>query len=111
MSKPKAKKAKKDGADADGDGPSTSKKKKWLTYVGPSFNLSYLRYLLLLYLFCSMAVKQWKVLSWSVRGINSDKKWNSIKDHISKNNCDAVCLQETKRNHFDIPFLGNFYNS
>jgi len=58
-----------------------------------------------------MVVKQWKVLSWNVCGINSDKKWNSIKDRISKNNCDAVCLQETKRNHFDIPFLGNFCNS
>lgn len=55
-----------------------------------------------------MAIKLWKVLSWNVRGINSEKKWNSVRDRISENNCDVVCLQETKRSHIDISFLHNF---
>lgn len=33
---------------------------------------------------------------------------NSVRDQISENNCDVVCLQETKRSHIDISFLHNF---
>ena len=49
--------------------------------------------------------KSWKILCWNVRGLNSDKKWNAIRDRISKSNCDIVCLQETKRDNFDISFI------
>ena len=43
--------------------------------------------------------KSWKVFCWNVRGINSDKKWVSIRDKITESNCDIVCLQETKMEH------------
>jgi exonuclease III len=55
-----------------------------------------------------MAIRQWKVLSWNIRGINSDKKWNSIRDRITESNCDVICLQETKRSHFDSAFIRQF---
>jgi exonuclease III len=55
-----------------------------------------------------MAVKNWKVLSWNVREINSDKKWNAIRDRISETCCDVICLQETKRSHFDVAYIRQF---
>lgn len=55
-----------------------------------------------------MAIKQWNVLSWNIRGINSDKKWNAIRDRMDNNNCDVLCLQETKRESFDLAYLRNF---
>lgn len=39
--------------------------------------------------------------------MNSDKKWNAIRDRIVDSLCDIVCLQETKREHFDDLFLRN----
>lgn len=57
-----------------------------------------------------MAVKLWKILSWNIRGVNSDKKWNSIRDRVTENNCDVVCLQETKRPHIDLAYIHNSCN-
>jgi exonuclease III len=42
-----------------------------------------------------------------VRGLNSDKKWNSIRDKIVESKCDIVCLQETKKEQFDSTFIRN----
>ena len=50
-------------------------------------------------------VRNWKVLCWNVRGINSDTKWDCIRDKISELGCDIVCLQETKKEFFDIQFI------
>jgi hypothetical protein len=50
----------------------------------------------------------WKVTCWNIRGINSDKKWNSIRDKIVESHCEIVCLQETKRQNFDAQFIRNF---
>lgn len=55
-----------------------------------------------------MNTQSWKVLSWNVRGINSDKKLNSIRDRITDSFCDIICLQETKRAQFDATFIINF---
>lgn len=55
-----------------------------------------------------MAVKNWKVLSWNVRGINSEKKWNAIRDRVTESSCDILCLQETKRVHFDVMYIRQF---
>jgi len=49
--------------------------------------------------------KFWKVLCWNVHGINSEKKWDSIRDKITESNCDILCIQETKRENFDAPFI------
>jgi exonuclease III len=51
-----------------------------------------------------MNSKLWKVISWNVQGINSEKKWNAIRDCVSETNCDVICLQETKRSQFDSDF-------
>lgn len=56
-----------------------------------------------------MDVKNWKVLSRNIHGINSDKKWNAIHDRISESCYDVICLQETKRSHFDALFIRHFY--
>jgi hypothetical protein len=53
-------------------------------------------------------VRNWKVLCWNVRGINSDTKWDCIRDKISESGCDIVCLQETKKEFFDIQFIKKF---
>lgn len=52
-----------------------------------------------------MAIRKWNVLCWNVRGVNSDKKWNAIRDRISDSHCDVICLQETKRESFDVAFV------
>lgn len=51
--------------------------------------------------------KFWKILCWNVRGLNSNKKWNSIRDKVLESCCDIVYLQETKRAHFDAAFTRN----
>jgi len=53
-------------------------------------------------------LKFWKVLCWNVRGLNSDKKWDSIRDKITESRCDIICLQETKREHIDLQFIKHF---
>lgn len=49
--------------------------------------------------------RPWKVLSWNVRGINAERKWDTVKDKILNSACDIVCLQETKKENFDSQFL------
>jgi len=43
-----------------------------------------------------------------VRGINSEEKWNPIRDTLSETACDIFCLQETKRESFDLQFIRKF---
>lgn len=52
--------------------------------------------------------RAWKVLNWNVRGLNSERKWNSIRDKIVESRAEVICLQETKREFFDISYLRNF---
>ena len=52
-----------------------------------------------------MSTRSWFVLSWNVRGINSDKKWDANRDRVTNCNCDIVCLQETKKQTFDLMFI------
>ena len=53
-------------------------------------------------------IKSWKILCWNVRGINSVNKWDSIRDKIVESGYDIVCLQETKRETFDLQYIKNF---
>lgn len=50
-------------------------------------------------------IRSWKVLTWNVRGINSSWKWDSVRNKIVEAQCDIICLQETKKENFDAPFL------
>jgi exonuclease III len=38
-------------------------------------------------------------------GINSESKWNSVKNNILETKADIVCLQETKRDVFYLNYL------
>lgn len=49
--------------------------------------------------------KNWNIMTWNVRGINSAWKWNPVKNKITDALCDVVCLQETKKEIVDAPFL------
>ena len=49
--------------------------------------------------------RSWKVFSWNVRGINAEWKWDVVRNKILQSSCDIFCLQETKRDNFDINFL------
>lgn len=52
-----------------------------------------------------MSRRTWFVLSWNVRGLNSDKKWDAVRDRVISSACDVVCLQETKKHSFDPMFI------
>jgi exonuclease III len=43
-----------------------------------------------------------------LRGINSQPKLTAIKSKISETGCDIVCLQETKKELFDLSFIKKF---
>jgi exonuclease III len=50
----------------------------------------------------------WKVLNWNIRGTNDPEKWPLILNKIKESGCHVICLQESKREHVDLPFLRNF---
>jgi exonuclease III len=45
---------------------------------------------------------------WNVRGINSQCKWDALRDKINESTASMVCLQETKREHFHSSYLCKF---
>jgi hypothetical protein len=51
---------------------------------------------------------EWSVLSFNVRGINSVVKGNGIHCAIRESRCDIICLQETKKDFFDMADLRKF---
>jgi len=50
-------------------------------------------------------MRDWKVLTWNVRGNNFSWKWDAVKNKVIVAQCDIVCLQETKKESFDSAFL------
>ena len=56
----------------------------------------------------SSTTRNWKVLSWNVRGINSQSKWDALRDKITESECDVICFQETKKEAFDLQFIRKF---
>jgi hypothetical protein len=49
--------------------------------------------------------KDWSILCHNIRGINSDEKWNAVRNKALETGCDIICLQETKRELFDAAYL------
>jgi exonuclease III len=47
-------------------------------------------------------------MNWNLRGINSEKKWLALYNKIEESGCDIICLQETKRENFDMEYLRKF---
>ena len=39
--------------------------------------------------------------------MNSDKKWNSVRDKVVESGSEIICLQETKKESFDSGFIKN----
>jgi hypothetical protein len=54
----------------------------------------------------SMSDKRlWKILNWNIRGINAEEKWLALANKIEESGCDIICLQETKRQTFDMDYI------
>lgn len=49
-----------------------------------------------------------KILVWNISGINSQDKWDALREKISESACHFLCLQETKRETFDPFYLKRF---
>jgi exonuclease III len=47
-------------------------------------------------------------MNWNLRGINSEKKWLALSNKIEESGCDIICLQETKRELFDLAYIKKF---
>jgi exonuclease III len=50
-------------------------------------------------------LKKWIVLCWNIRGLNDKSKQLALLNAINTSACSVVCLQETKKCHFDIEFI------
>lgn len=55
-----------------------------------------------------MNSRKWQILSWNIRGINSNGKWDAVHDKIEESSCSVFCLQETKKEPFDQQFVRKF---
>ena len=49
--------------------------------------------------------RSWNVLNWNIRGLNSEGKTDAVKAKIEESACSMYCLQETKKEAFDYPFI------
>ena len=49
--------------------------------------------------------RTWNILNWNVRVINSSDKWLAIKQKVEECAAGIVCLQETKREIFDLTYI------
>jgi exonuclease III len=52
--------------------------------------------------------REWTILCHNIKGINFERKWNSIQNKIQETKCDIICIQDTKREHFDLEYLKKF---
>lgn len=52
--------------------------------------------------------RSWNILSWNIRGFNAQSKWDAVREKIEESACSVVCLQETKKDHFDSNFIRKF---
>jgi exonuclease III len=49
----------------------------------------------------------WNILCWNIHGLNASGKWDAVRTKIEECVCSIVCIQETKREHFDTSFIRN----
>ena len=50
-------------------------------------------------------LKTWCVLCWNIRGLDHHDKQLALWNAISVSGCAIICLQETKKCHFDPAFI------
>ena len=49
--------------------------------------------------------RNWNILNWNIKGINSEDKCSAVKEKIEECACSIYCIQETKRDRFDHSFI------
>jgi hypothetical protein len=52
--------------------------------------------------------RTWFILNWNIRGVNSAEKWPLVHNKIEESSALIVCLQETKKESFDMNFIKGF---
>jgi exonuclease III len=55
-----------------------------------------------------MNSRSWHILCWNIRGLNALGKWDAVRDKIEESACSVICLQETKKEHFDLSSIRKF---
>jgi exonuclease III len=50
-------------------------------------------------------LKKWIVLCWNIRGLNANTRQLSLMNAIRISGCVLICLQETKKDKFDLKFI------
>ena len=50
-------------------------------------------------------LRSWNVLSWNIRGLNSEPKQLALHNDVLSSGCSIICLQETKKTSFDLAFI------
>lgn len=50
-------------------------------------------------------LKKWCILCWNIRGLNGADKQLALFNAIETSGCVVICLQETKKSHFDATFI------
>jgi exonuclease III len=50
-------------------------------------------------------LKKWLVLCWNIRGLNAKSKQLALMNAIKNSGCAVICLQETKKDVFDLQFI------
>ena len=52
--------------------------------------------------------RNWNVLCWNVRGLNSEARQRAVRQKIDESQCVVACLQETKCSCFDSRSIKSF---
>jgi hypothetical protein len=49
-----------------------------------------------------MDYRVWNILCWNIRRLNASGKWDVVRNKLEESTCSIVCLEETKRDYFDM---------
>src|ERR1041385_5865687 len=52
--------------------------------------------------------RNWRVMCWNVRGLNSAERQRDVRAKIDESCCSILCLQETKCENFDLRLVRKF---
>ena len=52
--------------------------------------------------------RNWIIMDWNLRGINSQTRWDDIRKNVDESNCNVMCFQETKKESFDLSYIKKF---
>jgi hypothetical protein len=54
------------------------------------------------------SVHSWKVLCWNIRGINTESKWESIRNKITESSCDVISIKKQRGTILILLILESF---